>query len=421
MIKRFLTRCLLCEHNNTLRVTLGINTHQNHSFECQGCGEVGEINLTLDFNDRERFDIPGFGRVTFPRVVGADLKNAEWSEVEGSITNLDPTFLVQEDDLHKDRIFPWMRAASSVIKPAMLESAQPGKLQIGDILDQAGLTRGIREGISATLKAYELHERGRKDLAEIKLKELERISGAVVADLPNALAMICAAILGRQSKDDVEKINGLARLALQKNPGEFQRMRSRLLSDIAPDFLERQLGVLKDYRKGYDQFGQAWFYAAEKQSLSDKLHPSTRDLNSVKYFYGTAFEHLSSGLVLPALLNNILNGRPFDQFEHIELKTYLSLDKSRRAQCIQNVADFGPLWDEFNSTLRNGSHHQGLRLKPDSRYIIQYRTGDSKTWNDISYSEYLVKCNRIQICLMKLLSLQFFVFGVSAFSPKAVV
>lgn len=98
----------------------------------------------------------------------------------------------------------------------------------------------------------------------------------------------------------------------------------------------------------------------------------------------------------------------------MNLKQYLSTDKSGRTRCIETKNEFLPLWSEFDSSLRNGSHHQGLRLKQNSKYTIQYRTGDTKTWRGISYAVYFIRCNKIKICLLKLLCLQIFVFGKAA-------
>jgi hypothetical protein len=410
MIKRYPTRCTLCGHTNTLRVTLGINARQRHTFECQGCGEDGVIELSLDFIDREVIEIPGLGKITGPRITDVKLENAEWTQDEGTITNLDPTFLVPEDQLHQEGAFPWMHAMKDVARIAEDEGPR-----FRDIIDEAGMARGIREGIAATLKSIELRKRGKGDLARVQLDELTKITGVDIQGTPDAIAIVVSAFIGKSAYDDVHNITKQAKRAFELSPRQFKELRVKLLGDVAPDFLDRQLGVLKDYSRGYDQLSQAWFYAAKGVTAEPQLQPSARALDLVRHFYGTAFEQLSSGLVLPACLNNILNGRQYDQFERMDLKQYLSTDKSGRARCIEGRIEFLPLWSEFDSALRNGSHHQGLRIKQNSKYTIQYRTGDTKPWQDISYSDYLIRCNKIQICLLKLVCLQMFVFGKEAF------
>jgi hypothetical protein len=285
-----------------------------------------------------------------------------------------------------------------------------------NITDSLGMSRGIREGIAATIKAVELNNRGRGDLATIQLDKLTNICEIHIQGIPHAIAVIASAILGEApEKNGVNKINNLAKRAFEINPAQFREMRIQLMTDIAQDFLGRQLTVLKDYLRGYDQFSQAWIYAAKSIETPLRFQPSARQLDAIRHFYATAFEHLSSGLVLPSCINNILCGRPFEQFENIDLKKYLTTDKAGRARCIEARPEFAPLWNEFDSTLRNGSYHQGFQLKQDSKYTIQYRTGDSKVWQEITYSDFLVRCNRIQICLMKLLMLQMLTFGAAAF------
>lgn len=410
MIKRFPTRCGFCGHANTLRVTLGINARQRHAFECQGCGEEAYIELEIDFINRESFGVPGFEGLTFPKVTDVKLQNAERTDEEGTITNLDPTFLVPEEELHSDGVFSWMHALKDVVK-----KAENGGPKFRDVVDEAGMPRGIREGIAVTLKALELNTRGRSDLAKVRLKELTAISGVEVQSVSQAIAMVATAILGKAAATDVRRITALAQKAFDLDQGEFRRMRDALMNELAKDFLERQLAVLKEYLRGYDQFSQAWFYAANELPVTEQFQPSGRGLDVVRHFYGTAFEQLSSGLVLPACINNILGGREFDQFEAMDLKRYLTTDKAGRARCLEGRAEFSGLWSEFDSTLRNGSYHQGLRLKPTSKYVIQYRTGDTKVWQEIKYSNFLARCNNIMICSMKLLALQMFVFGSSAF------
>lgn len=393
-----------------MRVTLGINKNQRHSFECQGCGEEAAIELEVDFENREQLGIAG---MSSPSIASAKLVNAEWTELEGTITNLDPTFLVPEDILHVDGVFPWMYHIKDIVKPIADESPR-----YVDVIDQAGMSRGIREGISAVLKAFELASRGRHDLVTAKLAELSEIVGTQVRNLPYALLMVASAIVGKNASTDVHDAVQAADRAFERNPVEYGKLRRAIPGEIAPDFLERQLGVLKDYLRGYDQFNQAWYFAANNIVIDEQLQPSARGLDTVKHFYGTAFEHLSSGLVVAACVNNVLSGRPYDQFASMDLKRYLTIDKAGRARCIEERREFTPLWSEFDSTLRNGSYHQGLRLKPGSRFVIQYRTGDTKAWQDVSYSSYLVRCNKIMICLMKLLMFQCAVFGPGAFEPN---
>ena len=175
------------------------------------------------------------------------------------------------------------------------------------------------------------------------------------------------------------------------------------------DFFDRQITVRKEYLKGYEQLGQAWVYAAHGIEPNKDLVPSTRDLDRVHFFFFFAFEQLVSGLSLPACINNILQGRNFDEFEQMSLKKYVGIDKAGKAKCLENNAKFHPLIAEFDSSIRNGSHHRGLKIKPGHPHVIQYRTGDSKTWNEIRYAEYLWRCNRIMFCCMHLLALQIYV------------
>lgn len=412
MIKRLPTKCTTCGHANTLRITLGINQNQHHVFECQGCGEECSVDFELDFIDREKFSLPGLGVISGPRMMNLKLGNAERTEEEGTITNLDSTFLVPEEELHQDMAFSWMHAMPHVLNDKF---DKPGFF---DIADQAGMSWGIKEAIAATLKAVDLNTRGKTELVDAQLEIFSKICKTKVDSIPRAVAMIMSAVLGREAAAKILPMSNLVTRAQALNPTNFQKMIVDLRGKLSPDFFDRQLIVLKDYLKGYDQFSQAWFYAASDINFDERLQPSVRALDVVKHFYSTAFENLSSGLILPACLNNILSGRDYDVFESMDIKKYLAIDKAGRAKCFEKRTEFAPLWDEFDSTLRNGSAHQGLRMKSTSKYMVQYRTGDSQAWKEISYTNYLLRCNKIQFCLLRLLALQMYVFGPSAFERK---
>lgn len=126
-------------------------------------------------------------------------------------------------------------------------------------------------------------------------------------------------------------------------------------------------------------------------------------------FYGNAFEELSVELVLPACLNNIKNGRPYDVFAEMELKKYLTIVMQSALNPFRENAGFVLLHDEFDSTIRNASHHGAIRMSRNSIHQIDYRSGDSGVWKSMSYATYLLKCNRIMLCLMRTFALHTFV------------
>lgn len=389
---------------------------QSHTFDCVGCGQQSVINLKIDFNNREVLLEIDDGRLTGPSIEGVTIENSDLCEEEGSIINLDSNFLIPEEYLHQDRIFPWMMGASprpDLPVPARQSPPDQHGFQVFDIIDELGIRRGMREVLSATLKIIDLHRRGRSDLAGPHLHSIEENTGHSVKSPAHAIVLLVSGLVGNSNQDSVKTCCEEANKAISLNSEEFSRMLEWMRGIEYKDFFDRQLSILKDYLKGYEQLNQAWVYAAHGVEPSGDLVPSTRDLDKVHYFYGNSFEQLASGLTLPACINNILQGRNFDEFEQIDLRKYVTTDKSGRARCLENNPAFFSLFSEFNSSIRNGSHHRGLRIMPGKPHMIQYRTGDSKAWNEIRYSEYLWRCNRILFCAMHLLALQIYVLKLN--------
>ena len=134
--------------------------------------------------------------------------------------------------------------------------------------------------------------------------------------------------------------------------------------------------------------------------------PTGNDVTSInfsksKMYYGNAFEVYTKNLTVLACLNNVYNGRRFDQFEKMTLKKYLTIDKANRANPFSANPLLAPFAGCLNSSLRNATHHQGARL--DKRGVIHYRTGGTGALRQIAYKDYVVACNEITIFLAVLL------------------
>lgn len=411
MMKRFSTICETCGHRNILRVQLGVNGTQTHDFECGGCSDLGCITLQLDRLRPEKFQLaPHIPVFSSPAIKDYVLRNATWSKSEEppfTIINLDPTFLVPEELLHEDKVFPWMHCRELVQRA--FRSVENGRGN--DILSALGVLPNMKESISLVIKIFNFSSRGRADLVRQLLTEFRATTGIQVLSPLHALSVLAQGLIGRSGYEDIVVMIGAVHRARVASPQEFQRMVTSLEATYLVDYIDRHLSVLKDYLAGYDQFCQAWVHSTTINSATDRMSASTRELRQVKSFYANAFEQLASGLVLPACINNIEQGRSFDSFSLITLAQYITSDKARRASCLETSAHFACLFSEFDSKLRNGAAHQGLRLRAGTSHVIEYRTSDAKAWESIAYAGYLVSCNRILICHLKLLLLQLYILG----------
>ena len=141
---------------------------------------------------------------------------------------------------------------------------------------------------------------------------------------------------------------------------------------------------MKAYFEDYGDFGQVHFHVAKGLEVPAGNVASSVDFDATRMFYGNAFEAFASSVDILAYLNNMLEGRPFNQFEKLTQKEYLKLDKASRFDAFAGVPAFDALCDERDNQLRNASHHGGMKLDRKTQ-TIRYRagkggTGPSSAW-----------------------------------------
>lgn len=369
-----------------------------------GCGEPNKVRLNIDFVKRQEIpQLKEFG-ISMPSVKFTCLENCETCDEEGSITNFDPTFLMPEEMLHQDRVFPWMTEFPKFVNTVGLKTFSQKKV---DIIHAIGGQRNLRDLLDTLVKAYRLHNRGQSDLSNQQLAKVKELLGMPEPPvLMQAIFLTASTFLGQSRQNEVMSLTQEIRRSKNSNETEFQRFRTEYYQERFDDLINRQIEIISEYLSGYDQFIQTWLYASLAKPIDSPYIASSKDLQKIKMFYGNAFEELSAGLFLPACLNNITCGRDYDQFDQMSLTKYLGINKANRANPFIENHEFYLLHDEFDSTLRNSTHHRGFRLANESKEIIEYRSGDAGQWKRMHYTEYLLKCNKIMFCMMRLLSMQ---------------
>jgi hypothetical protein len=148
--------------------------------------------------------------------------------------------------------------------------------------------------------------------------------------------------------------------------------------------------------------------------LPEESQASSQGFKRTKMFYGNAFEVLTSHFTILACLNNVRNGRPYDQFNTMALSKYLSIDKAKRGNPFEDAKPFFEFARDLDSVLRNASHHGAIRIEQDSQ-VITYRSGGTGALHTMPYAKYLYKCNEIFLRVAALLMLELTI----AFDPSA--
>jgi hypothetical protein len=93
VVVRQFCKCSTCGQAHTLRISVGYNPYQEHTFYCAGCNEAIVIGMKVNLQDMSSFPMEY-------------INNCQASTEEGQIINLHPHFAIPEDQLHTDRAFP---------------------------------------------------------------------------------------------------------------------------------------------------------------------------------------------------------------------------------------------------------------------------------------------------------------------------
>jgi hypothetical protein len=189
--------------------------------------------------------------------------------------------------------------------------------------------------------------------------------------------------------------------AYKQNPVQVMRLGSDLAGVWIAERIDEYMALLQEYFRGYGEFSQTLAYVKVGEPLGDDKYASSTDFDLTRMFYGNAFELLGSHLDLVAALFNILEGRDYDRFVQMNLAHYRTINKANRAACFAGNAALSGLVVEYDSAVRNASHHRWFKID-SKRECIAYRSGGSGALRTMSYAEYLYRCNKLMLQIMAL-------------------
>jgi len=186
---------------------------------------------------------------------------------------------------------------------------------------------------------------------------------------------------------------------------EFNRFQRFYRSDLKIDSLDRYRDTFKEYFSCFTDFSQTLVFARHNIELGDNFEASSTAFSKTKLFYGNAFESLTSNVTILACINNVGKGRSFEEFSEMDLKKYLTINKSNRCRPFSDEVAFANIGLCLESTIRNASHHGGMKLVSNGRRI-QYRSGGNGAQRTMTYLEYVKACNEIMLSTCALFALE---------------
>ncbi len=407
MIVRTSFRCTTCGQNHTVRIGVGYETYQTHTFQCSRCGEELTVGL--------RVDKPKGSLI--PQFIGEPVENVEQSEEEADspIVNVDANFLVPLEERHKDFAFPRLNQLHEMTKVA----EEHGSLvSFKDFPKNWQNSRPYRQHDYAEewrllKKAWNLHQNGHAKLSKRKIDEgsAEFYANDPLKSIQDWLWRFCLYF----SQPAFEQPFREAFKTVQDHRArpEFKAFLKEYDENLAPGRGKMYLAIIREFFLAYDDFAQVIFLVKRGIKVDESAAVTSAQFDKTKMFYGNAFETFSSLIDILAYLNNVASGRPFDQFLVLTRRKYLELDKSSRFGPFDGNPTLANLCLERDNQLRNASHHASIKLAARDNKIV-YRSGKGGTGpeQELGYAAYLAKCSILFIQIVSLFRFEILLFEV---------
>ncbi|MGY5797726.1 hypothetical protein [Rheinheimera faecalis] len=392
MIVREYIECETCSEKHTLRIQVGYSNYQEHTFSCVKCAE----NIVIGMHcDQVQGDI------------AIELKeNAIQGTKGGHVLYLSSEFPVQKDMINQEDSFPAFTHMKALFNKLIesgvdLESNE----QYDKFAMQAALTANEEDNWKFIKKGWSLTNKGRQYLALENLQKYKSFGFDGPYELNHVLFDFSSKIIQPKKYKLFELAAHTLTLIREINQSEYYRFVQYYKKSLQNEHLDRYFDVFSEYFSCHDDFRQTAISIRAEIELPKDYIASSSNFNKTKLFYGNAFEALTSNLTVLACLNNIRQGRRFDEFANMDLKKYLTINKANRSNPFNDFPEFSSISACLDSTLRNASHHGAMRIDGTTRKIT-YRSGGTGALQEMSYREYLDKCNLIFVSCCALLKLE---------------
>lgn len=391
MIIRKYAACEECGTDHVLRIGLGNEAVEQHHFACSHCGS--EMGLTLEQGVGIRFG---------PNAVEVEPNDS------AAVINLHPDFLFSEVDRSNPKVFASLEMGARMVQNMLAARRAAGLSEDFSEAEKAA-PRPPAIGIEwdALRAAWSLHRNGKDKLAADRRERF--VKAHSLPEPPDGLAdwlfTFTQRLAGFAFEPIFEGLFQVLRNAMES--ADFERFLEHFDAEVSRSHGRRYFELMKVYLKSFTDFSQAHNAVSFGVKIPDTAVAGSANFDQTRMIYGEAFETFASNVELLAMLNNLVAGRAFDQFETMRLNEYLRLDKASRFKAFAANPALGAVAAEADSQLRNASHHNGMEFDRMAG-IIHYRVGrggqgEVKT---VGYGSYLARTATLFIQAMLLFRLE---------------
>lgn len=387
MIIRDYVSCNTCSHIHITRIQVGMDPTQVHVFNCKGCNEPIKVSLKADYE----------------KAIATTVLLENCSRVhsgEGTPIYLCADFAADPEQINQEMTFPSFKFLNDIkdavgIEQMLKMSTKAKRSNCNDDLS-------IMTNWNSLKQIWRLENSGKYEISRklnIKLSQKNKIPEEGFA---NNLWRFLNAIFTQP-----DELRAELKEIIANNREEFIKFLYFYKFEIRPIHRKNQFQIMSEFYDGYNQHSQIFPYIRLNIPLSKIGKVTLTEFDQVKSFYANIYEFFAGAICIYTCLNNIKEGRPYDQLKNITLSKYLETDKAKRRESFISNLLFASLTEEFDSTVRNASFHNWFFLRADNE-TIELRSGGTGALKTISYTEYLYRCGKMysQFCKLFILELE---------------
>jgi len=379
MIVREYLNCATCQHPHIARIQVGHGGRQEHSFLCFNCKEPIKIAMDIDNKNIE---------IDFHLISNCIAGNEE----EGTPVFLSSNFVVDEKKINEEFYFGSFDFFKSIM------SSTSGKKHL--LKSQGAPGKSISEAWEKIKKIWRLEDAKQYNIANALNKSFGVEYNVTVPILRNNLRFFVDSTFSREERIFVEM-----RKAETLNPKEFSKFLLYYQLHLREQHRRSAYEILSDYFDNYMAFSQIFAYVRSDLAMPNSAKATSLNFNEIKSFYAKAYEFYSGSICIFTCLNNIIEGRNFDQLRRMSLKEYVLTDKAKRRMSFMDNNAFSDASVEFDSKIRNASFHNWFFMLANN-VTLELRSGGTGAVETITYTKYMHQCVLIFSQICKLLSLE---------------
>lgn len=333
--------CSTCKTQHLLKITLGYEINQYHTFPCTNCEE--EIKFGLE-------GLPDTGEYKY-------LKNCEFQKFEYHEAI---QVLLHPDLSVGNRVV----AAGDVITATLLnvkEMARMGKQEASKKVKdhRSSFHNSNSEKLRFYLKIWSLIRNDKTDIANTYAKENAGKVDAEIRDDENQYII-----------DFLNHFIGEFGLSIYSSlESEWTKIQdASTLKSFHVDQDYDEYDIFEEFFDHYSEFSQVFLYLNMGLSIDNKRKSSSSDFNKTKKYYSSAYEALAKRLYIPAGINNLIERGDANTFERLaSLTAYMSTGNGDKLRCLSNSSELSKVDACYDNNLRNASFHNNMKFNPKNR------------------------------------------------------